>query len=485
MGPAAARGSGEMDPAQKVAEAAALDLARTLAGGRERRAGRVAETAMRTPGREQGSLPDPGALAGLARAVVDAVLGMAGRRVDPDELAGVVRRAARNHLMTMPAGSEALVARLAAETPRLLNLPRLVELAASGLAVGPAAAAGAGDEPGSELVAGESPAFMRVLEDLERVAATDFSVVLYGESGTGKEMLARRLHRLSPRSGGPMVALNCAALAPALLESELFGHSKGAFTGADAEKPGYIAAANGGTLFLDEIGETSAEFQVRLLRVLEDRVVVPVGRHSGRAADFRLVCASSSDLGELAGRGRFNRALLYRIEVVPLRLPPLRQRREDLPALIDHLLAQACLLAKRSRRLSQEARQALMDYDWPGNVRQLSHTLQRMVALSDEYEIGPELLPAELRAGRSTGLEEMERRLAGCGQVPQKHLRPLAELLARAPEEGLANKDVRASLDCSDSTAKNLLGALVRAGLLSAQGRRGGRRYLVCAEKED
>ncbi len=474
-----------MESLQRVAEAACRDLASALAGGPDRRLPRAAEATARPPRDQHGAPLDPVALADLARAVVEAVLGLAGRRVDPAELARVVQRAARKHLMAQPRDGQALAARLAAEAPRLINLPRLAELAACGLAVDPALAAGAGAPEETELVAGKNPAFNQVLEDLERVAATDFPVVLYGETGTGKELLARRLHRLSPRAGGPLVALNCAALPPALLESELFGHTKGAFTGADGDKPGYIGAAHGGTLFLDEIGETSTEFQVRLLRVLEDGVVVPVGSHQGRAADFRLVCASHRDLGEMAHQGRFHRALLYRIEVVPLRLPPLRQRREDLPALIDHLMSQACLLAKRSRSLSPPVRRALMDHQWPGNVRQLSHVLQRMVALSTDFEIGPELLPAELGGDAGPALAALERRLAASGEVPQRHLRPLAELLARAPEQGLANKDVRIRLGCSDSTAKNLLGALARAGLVSAQGRRGGRRYLVCDDKED
>jgi DNA-binding NtrC family response regulator len=274
------------------------------------------------------------------------------------------------------------------------------------------------------------------------------------------------------------VAVNCAALAKGLLESELFGHIKGAFTGASAPQGGYIRAAQGGTLFLDEIGETTPEFQVRLLRVLEDRVVVPVGSAKGQRVDFRLVCATSRDLDEAARQGAFNQALLWRVEVVPITLPPLRQRREDLPALIDHFLAKACLAARRTRRLSPELRGLLRDYAWPGNVRQLRHLLERLVALAEEFEISPAHLPADLRAALSQGGDYLPRLEAVAG-LPANRVKEVAALLSASAGAEVSNRDLRTRLGCSDSTAKNILKALAEAGLLTASGDRGGRRYKV------
>ena len=295
-------------------------------------------------------------------------------------------------------------------------------------------------------------------------------MLLVGESGTGKEMLARRLHRLSPRRGGPLVPVNCAALVDNLLESELFGHVKGAFSGAAAPKEGYIRAAAGGTLFLDEIGETNQQFQVRLLRVLEDKVVVPVGSHQGRRVNFRMVAATHRDLVQEAGRGRFNQALLYRLNVVPLFLTPLRKRREDIPVLIDHFLGQACQMAKKTRRLAPATLELLLDYSWPGNVRELSHLLQRLVALSEDYEIKPDLLPGEFRQKASPPnlvISHFQGRLRGLAGVPENRHKEISKILAEADDASLTNKDMRERLGCSDSTAKNILRALVQAGFWS------------------
>jgi DNA-binding NtrC family response regulator len=236
---------------------------------------------------------------------------------------------------------------------------------------------------------------------------------------------------------------------------------------------------------LDEIGETSPQFQVRLLRVLEDRVVTPVGSRRGQKIDFRLVTASHRDLEEAARQNKFNQALLYRILVVPLKLPPIRERREDLPTLIDHFLAQACVLAKKTRRLAPETTRLLMDYYWPGNARELSHLLQRLVVLSPEYEIPPELLPQELRRSTSTGASYFASRLAKVEEIPKRRKDQLARILATASGGDLSNKDLRNALGCSDSTAKNFLRALVKQGILEARGRRGGRRYNVLGPEEE
>ncbi len=464
--------------------AAAWELASRLAGGDTApAASQVRQTMMQPPGRSPRSQAELGVLEPLARRVVEAVLSLSGRELDQQALARSVERAAQKYLLTHPQGKKALQARLAAEVPRLLNLPRLAELASRGLELAPGIPQGLAPDP--EIIGGASAAFVKVLSDLEQVAETDFPVLLLGESGTGKELLARRLHRLSPRRLGPFVAVNCAAIAPGLLESELFGHVKGAFTGAGASSPGYLRAAEGGTLFLDEIGETGPQFQRRLLRVLEDGVVVPVGSHQGRRVDFRLVSASHRDLEEAAREGSFNQALLYRILVVPLRLPPLRQRREDLPALIDHFLAQACLLAKRTRSLAPETRRLMMRYSWPGNVRQLSNLIQRLVALSPEYLIGPELLPPEIRGPGGEDHQWLRRRLSRVPGLPGRRVEEVAALLRERGREEISNQDLRRALDCSDSTAGNILRALTEAGILEKRGQRGGRRYRLVPGKEE
>lgn len=435
----------------------------------------VAEAAMVLPG-PPGQAPEVPGLEELAGQLVALVLELAQEPQEPEALRLALEQAVERHLEERGRMAPGLKSRLAAQVPGLLNLPALARLAGHGLELAPALAAAPDDET---LVGGASPAFAQVLKDLEMVAAIDLPVLLIGETGTGKEMLARRLHQLSPRRQGPLVAVNCAGLAKGLLESELFGHVKGAFTGAAAPGGGYIRAAQGGTLFLDEIGETTPEFQVRLLRVLEDRVVTPVGSTKGQRVDFRLVTASSRDLEEAAAQGQFNQALLYRILVVPVRLPALHERREDLPALVDHFLAQACLLAKRTRRLTPELRQWLLDYHWPGNVRQLRHLLQRLVALSPGFEIGLTALPPEL-TGPDPGLAQtFEARLRPLEAVPARWRPGLAQALAQAAGGELANRDLRGRLGCSDSTAKNLLKVLDQAGLVRTTGDRGGRRYLV------
>lgn len=480
-----------MQPLERLANAAAREVLFRL-GRAPQSADRptVAEAAMEQPSGQEAAPGDIELLEELARKVVEAALGLTGRDLEPDQLAKTVEQAARKHLMARGAGKEiqqALIARLAAEAPYLISLVRLAELAHEGVEVAPSAATSAATsgDPASDIVGGSSRAFARVLKDLERVAETDLPVLLLGETGTGKELLARRLHYTSPRREGPFVPVNCAALPGSLLESELFGHDKGAFTGATTAKEGYLQAARGGTLFLDEIGETSPHFQVRLLRVLEDRVVTPVGSRQGQKVDFRLVTASHRNLKQAVRENKFNQALLYRILVVPLKLPPIRERREDLPALLDHFLAQACVLAKRTRCLAPETTRLLMDYHWPGNVRELSHLLQRLVVLSPEYEIGPELLPEEVRQAASKGMGYFARRLAMVNSIPKRRKDQLARILAEASGAELTNKDMREALSCSDSTAKNFLRALVKQGMLEATGRRGGRRYKVLGPEEE
>lgn len=467
-----------MNPPSHIVSALAQDLARRLWPTPPSPPPGVGEAAMEAPEPED-QPPRLQALENLARAVVETVLELSGRHPTQDTLTQALERAAARHLERLGAAAGPVRARLLASLPRLVDLPELMRLAAAGLTLGPAASL-----PEAELVVGPSPAFRETLRQLEQVASTDLAVLLWGETGTGKEMLARRLHALSPRRQGPFVAVNCAGLSKGLLESELFGHVKGAFTGASGPGEGYLRAAQGGTLFLDEIGETTPEFQVRLLRVLEDQVVVPVGSAKGQRVDFRLVSASHHDLTAAVADGRFNPGLYYRVRVVPIHLPPLRRRREDLPLLIDHFLAQACLAVKRTRSLSPALRQRLLAHSWPGNLRELKHLIQRLVALAPAYEIGPEALPPQFGddGGRQQGILA---RLEGLPGLPAKRAPELAELLADRQEGELANRDVREALGCSDGTAKNLLKTLADAGLLEIVGDRGGRRYRVPPPKEE
>ncbi len=265
-----------------------------------------------------------------------------------------------------------------------------------------------------------SAAMRRTVALARRAAGTRATVLLLGETGSGKEVLARYLHRRGPRRAGPFVPVNCAALPEALLESELFGHRRGAFTGADRDHPGLFAAAHGGTLLLDEVGEMPLPLQARLLRVLEEGRVRPLGGLVPRPVDVRVVAATHRDLATEVEAGRFRRDLYYRLAVFPIRIPPLRERREDLPALA------AALLARHAAReglappiLREEALDLLLAHRWPGNVRELDNELCRALALVEPGEaIGPEHLSAQVAPGiavaaaprrPSTLREELER----------------------------------------------------------------------------
>ncbi|BDG10042.1 sigma-54-dependent transcriptional regulator [Anaeromyxobacter paludicola] len=239
-----------------------------------------------------------------------------------------------------------------------------------------------------DLVA-ESPAMQAVLAAARQVAPTDASVLLTGESGTGKSQLARYIHYLGRRAAGPIVEVHCAALPETLLESELFGHEKGAFTGASQRKAGHLAAAHGGTLFLDEIGEVTPSTQVKLLRFLQERTFVPLGATEPRTVDVRVISATNRDLAEAVRTGAFREDFLYRLDVFGIRVPPLRERREDILPLAARFLRERGL---PEDRLSPAARAALEAHAWPGNVRELENALERALILSG----GRELLPAHL-----------------------------------------------------------------------------------------
>jgi two-component system response regulator PilR (NtrC family) len=232
-------------------------------------------------------------------------------------------------------------------------------------------------------ILGNSEAMRGVMDILERVAPTDSTVLISGESGTGKELVARALHYLSLRAVGPFVSVNCGAFPETLLESELFGHLKGAFSGAHQDKKGLLEVADRGTFVLDEIGETPLETQVKLLRVLEERRFFPVGGTAAKKVDVRFVCATNKDLQEEVAAGRFREDLYYRLNVIPVTLPPLRARAKDIPLLAAHFLAKySSRLAKEIRRISPVAQAKLEAHDWPGNVRELENVIQRAVALA-------------------------------------------------------------------------------------------------------
>ncbi len=240
--------------------------------------------------------------------------------------------------------------------------------------------------------------FVDVLKMAERVAPSDSTVLVTGESGTGKEVLARYLHELSERAEGPFVSINCGALPESLLESELFGHVRGSFTGAVRDKQGLFVAARGGTFFLDEVGEMSAATQVKLLRVLQEREVIPVGATESVSVDVRIVAATNRDLEEEIRKGGFRSDLYYRLNVITLHLPPLRERPEDVPLLAEYFLEKfAAQRGKAPPRLSGDVLSALQDYDWPGNVRELENALERAAVLTaDGTEIPVGALPARI-----------------------------------------------------------------------------------------
>jgi DNA-binding NtrC family response regulator len=275
------------------------------------------------------------------------------------------------------------------------------------------------DLPAGELI-GRTPAMLAVYKQIARAADSVVPVLIVGESGTGKELVARALHRNSQRAPRPFVAINCGAITETLLESELFGHTRGAFTGAVADAKGIFEQAQGGTVFLDEIGETSPALQVKLLRVLEEGEVRPVGGSRPIKVDNRVVAATNRDLERAVAEQQFRADLYYRLSVIVVRLPALRERREDIPLLISAFLKTAWKRVGRQVELSSGALDVLLAHDWPGNVRQLENTIERIVMFSPGSVVGPDDLPTLLQSARRDipaglfedlpTLEEVERR---------------------------------------------------------------------------
>jgi DNA-binding NtrC family response regulator len=299
---------------------------------------------------------------------------------DPDDLAHVVRKALEHR-------------RIKAENVRLRESLEEVQAV--------------------ELV-GQSRAMQKVLESIRTVAPMDTTVLIHGESGTGKELVARAIHNLSLRRFMPMVVIHCGALTETLLESELFGHERGAFTGAQYRKKGKFEVAEGGTVFLDEVADISLKTQTDLLRVLQEKEITRVGGHQTIKVDFRAVAATNKDLGVLVKEGTFRPDLYYRLNVFPIDIPPLRERKEDIPLLVDHFIHKyARAMNKRFESVSRSALDVLMSYSWPGNVRELENAIERAMVIGREPEIQASDFPLQLTATPQPeggmSLEDVER----------------------------------------------------------------------------
>jgi DNA-binding NtrC family response regulator len=273
----------------------------------------------------------------------------------------------------------------------------------------------------SEII-GTSESLQRVFRLVEKVAATNTNILVYGESGTGKELVARAIHHNSPRADRPFVAINCGALPETLLESELFGHTKGAFTGATQARAGLFRSAEGGTVFLDEIGEISQALQVRLLRAVQEHEVTPLGSSAPARFDARIICATNRDLEKEVAEGRFREDLFYRLNVIEVHLPPLRERREDIPLLVRHFITRTAREQQQPEKpIEAQAMSVLINYAWPGNVRELQNAVERAFTLSGE-RIDLDSLPPRVRESASGAqtvrdpdglrptLDEIERR---------------------------------------------------------------------------
>jgi two-component system response regulator AtoC len=277
-----------------------------------------------------------------------------------------------------------------------------------------------------------------LLRTLRKVSAYHTTVLITGESGTGKELVARAIHRDSPRAGGPFVAVNCGAIPESLLESELFGHQRGAFTDAHRDRRGLFEEASGGTLFLDEIGEMPLAPQVKLLRVLQEQIVRPIGEVQDRKVDVRVVAATIRDLHKEVGEGRFREDLFYRLNVVHVVLPPLRERREDLVPLVEHFIRRAnARLGIGIESISADAMKLITEYAWPGNVRELENTVERAMVLSEGRLIESSSLPDRVRMRK-----DPVRRILDLGELSiKKTVRVVEEeLIRRALQETRGNR---------------------------------------------
>jgi transcriptional regulator with GAF, ATPase, and Fis domain len=286
--------------------------------------------------------------------------------------------------------------------------------------------------PSSGMI-GEHPSIRKIQDVVHRVAVTDATILITGESGTGKELAARAIHNLSLRADRPFVPVNCAAIPENLLESELFGHARGAFTGAHAARAGMFQLANQGTILLDEVGELPLPLQAKLLRVLQDGEVRAVGSDQALAVQVRVIAATNKDLAHQVEKGSFREDLFFRLQVIPIHLPPLRARRSDIPLLINHFLEKANRKHGLAVKLTREAMIYLWEYDWPGNVRELENLVERLVILSDHESVDLKDLPLNIRSFVSD--KKSPQPTLGSGQID---LREATEQLQyRLMEEAL------------------------------------------------
>jgi DNA-binding NtrC family response regulator len=280
------------------------------------------------------------------------------------------------------------------------------------------------DLPETEMIA-SSPVMIDIYKLISRIAPTDVSVLIEGETGTGKELIARMIHRYSPRADRPFIAVDCGAIAPTLVESELFGALRGAYTGSDRDRVGYFEAANHGTVLLDEIGEIDGAFQLKLLRFLQEREIRPVGSTRSRVIDVRVIAATNCDLQKLVAEGEFREDLWYRLATVPIKVPPLRERRSDIPLLAQHFTERSNSRFGTDARLTESGVRALTEHTWPGNVRQIQHLLERLCILTPNGRVDEAAVRAALQTLQpkenggetlaDTEAEQIRRVLAAAG----------------------------------------------------------------------
>ena len=309
--------------------------------------------------------------------------------------------------------------------PKPFDLRELVNVVERALSVPQGASTAAPDEVEEQLpLIGRSPAMQEIYRAIARLMGTDLTVMITGESGTGKELVARALHDFGKRRSGPFVAINMAAIPRELIESELFGHEKGAFTGATARSMGRFEQAKGGTLFLDEIGDMPPEAQTRLLRVLQDGEYTSVGGRVPIRADVRIIAATHRDLSHLMRQGTFRDDLFYRLNVAPMRLPPLHERADDIPALVRHFASLAAREGLPAKRLDDAALERLRRYRWPGNVRELENLVRRLAALYPQEIIGADVIEAELAevAATEPSTETTAGEGQGLGAAVERHI---------------------------------------------------------------
>ncbi len=355
-------------------------------------------------------------------------------------------------VIVMSAQSTLLTAVKAAQRGAFEYLPKPFDLkellatvgralaAPSPLAERPPAIGGEGEE--RLPLIGRSPAMQEIYRTIARLTTTDLTTMIIGESGTGKELVARALHDYGRRRGGPFVAINMAAIPRELIESELFGHERGAFTGATSRSPGRFEQAAGGTLFLDEIGDMPPEAQTRLLRVLQEGEFTSVGGRQAIRANVRIIAATHRDLRQAIRQGLFREDLFYRLNVVPIRLPPLRERAEDIPELARHFLDRASEQGMAAKSLDEEAQRALMAYRWPGNVRELENLMRRLAALYPQEVSGREVIESELLdTGAPPAAEPPPPAASAPESLAQAVERHIMHVLA-AHRDGLAPSDI-------------------------------------------